>query len=118
MSMTWLSSPSISSWSLTRLTCSRKSSIALRILGRADQLGQVLQPALGLDAPLGLELVEVAGALEQRLQQRCRLVVGDEVADRVEQLEEPGDPLDGRPLTPASSARRSASMNEMPWPVA
>jgi hypothetical protein len=39
----------------------------LDLAGGPDQLGQVLEPALGFDGALGLEGVEVAGALEQRL---------------------------------------------------
>ena len=96
MSTTWLSSPSISSASLTRLTCSRNSSTLSASSARADQLGQVLEPALGLDRALLLQLDEVAGAVEQRLQQRRRLVVGGQVGDAVEQLEERGDALHRR----------------------
>ena len=62
---------------------------------RADQLGQVLEPALGLDGALLLELDEVARAVEQRLEQRRRLVGLGQLGDRVEQLEERGDPLHG-----------------------
>ena len=60
---------------------------------RADQLREVLEPTLRLDGALLLELDEVARAVEQRLQQRRRLVVGGEVGHPVDQLEVAGDPL-------------------------
>ena len=50
--------------SATRPTCSRKSSTVSNSRAEPDQLGQVLQPALGLDRVLGLELGDVAGAVE------------------------------------------------------
>ena len=41
----------------------------LEVAGRADQLGQVLDAALGLDGVLGLELGHVARALHGGLEQ-------------------------------------------------
>src|SRR5215210_5185031 len=61
----------------------------------ADQLLEVLDPALGFDRALGSQRVEVAGALQERLEQvrdRSALELGAELLD---QLGEAGDRLDG-----------------------
>ena len=56
------------------------------LAGRADELAEVLDPAGRLDGVLGLQLGEVAGALERRLQQVARTdvrhVVGVGVGER------------------------------------
>ena len=82
-----------SSVSATSDTCSRNSSTRVNSMRRADQLVEVLQPAVRLDGVLGLELVAVAGALERCLQQLGRpdRVVGEALGERVEQRDERGD---------------------------
>ena len=62
--------------------------------GGADELGQVLEPALGLDGALVAELVEVAAGLEEVLEQRAGTVV-DRAGGAVEQLDERGDAVGG-----------------------
>ena len=57
--------------SATRLTCSRNSSTVSNSAAAPMQLGQVLEPALGLDGVLGLELGDVAAPVEQRLEHRA-----------------------------------------------
>ena len=57
------------------------------LVRRPDELVEVLQPPVGLDRVLGLQLGEVAGPFERRLQQfrRARPLVGEAVGERVEQ---------------------------------
>ena len=43
--------------------------------GHPDQFGQVLQSPLGLDRPFGAQLVEVAGAVQRRLDHCGRTVL-------------------------------------------
>ena len=71
ISTTWSStSPSgSSSVSATSETCSRNSSTRVNSLGRTDQLVEVLDAPGRLDGVLGLQLGEVAGALERGLEQ-------------------------------------------------
>jgi hypothetical protein len=80
-----------------------------RTAGHPDQFLEVLDPAFGLDRTLILELGHVAGVAQHRLEQRGRVAL-DEIDEAVELGEEPGDARTARPPTPASSARRSASM--------
>ena len=68
----------------------------LELPGEADQLGQVLEPALGLDGVLGLQLGEVAAALEHRLEHGAG-PVGRRLGEVVEQREELVDAADGPP---------------------
>ena len=81
---------------------SRKDSRFVVLRGHVHELGQVLDPALGVDGPaasdgdLGLERVAVAGALEEDLDQLVRRAV-DEIAgaELVEQVEQAPDPDQG-----------------------
>jgi hypothetical protein len=46
------------------------------LTGRADELAEVLDAAVGLDGVLGLELGEVPGAVDRRLQHVAGALVG------------------------------------------
>ena len=64
------------------------------LVRRADQLVEVLQPTVGFDGVLGLQLAAVAGALESGLQQfrRADVGVGEAIVERVEEGHEGDDP--------------------------
>ena len=109
------SSSSRSSVSATRLICSRNSSTVSTSLRRADQLGQVLEPALGLDRALGLELGEVAATARAAARAAGRGRSARSVGRRRRAGSRNASmPLTALPPTPASSARRRASMNGRP----
>ena len=73
----------------------------LELVGGADQLGQVLEPALGLDRVLGLELGDVAAAVEQRLEHRAGPVGHQRRPTPSSSSRNASMPLDG----PAADAR-------------
>ena len=115
MSVTRPPSSTSSSWSEKSEICWRNSerlgsSGDLLVLARdADELLQVLDPPLGLDGPLGLERLDVAGLLEDALDElgtesswdcamRDSMSVRSFVTD-----------LSGAAPQPASSPRPSAS---------
>ena len=63
------------------------------LAGRADELAEVLDAAVRLDRVLRLELGEVAGVVERRLQHvgRTLRLVGGEPAEPIDQLDERRD---------------------------
>ena len=78
-------------------TCSRNSSTVSNSRGRADELGQVLEPALGLDRVLGLELGDVARLRSSSASSSgAGPVVDASSRSVVEQLEERRDALHRR----------------------
>ena len=82
-----------SSVSATSDTCSRNSFTSSNSRADADELGEVLEPAFGFDRVLGLEVGDVARAIEDGFEHRRR-TVGHHLGEIVEQVEELGDAFD------------------------
>ena len=105
-----------SSVSATSETCSRNSSSTVNSRAEPTSSPRFSIRPCGLDRVLGLELGEVAGAVERRLQQVAGPVAPSAAStpSRSSSSTNEAMPRTAGPVTPASSARRRASRKGMP----